>query len=309
LKISAPAPTIGLALGSGASRGWSHIGILRALDEAGIRPDIICGTSVGAMIGGAWLTGRLDALEEWVRGSTRTDVLRFFDLKFSQSGFVNTERLKNFLHDYVVAEDCRIETFGNRFLAVATELETGHEVWLQEGSMAEAIRASMAMPGLFAAVRDGDRWLVDGGLVNPVPVSACRALGADVVIGVNLNSDIIGKWRKRAEAAAEREAVGLLGSFKKQAREYRSSLFPGSGDKDAPPGLLYGVSSAIYIFQDRITRSRLEADPADVIIEPKVGDIGLLEFHRAADAIAIGEEAVDLVIDELSRLLETRRSA
>lgn len=282
---------------------------MRALEDAGIRPDIICGTSVGAMIGGAWLTGRFDALEEWVRGSSRTDVLRFFDLKFSQSGFVNTERMKRFLQDYVVVDDCRIERFGNRFLAVATELETGHEVWLQQGSMAEAIRASMAMPGLFPAVRDGDRWLVDGGLVNPVPVSACRGLGADVVIGVNLNSDIVGKWRKRAEAAAEREAVGLLGSFRKQAREYRNSLFPGAGDRDAPPGLLYGVSSAIYIFQDRITRSRLEADPADILIEPKVGDIGLLEFHRAADAIAIGEEAVDAVIDDIRRLFADRQSA
>ena len=297
-------PTIGLALGSGASRGWSHIGVIRSLLREGIEPDIVCGTSVGAMIGGSWLTGRLDALQEWVLASTRTDVLRFFDLKFSQAGFVNTERMQGFLHRFAVPEDYRIEGLGRKFLAVATELETGQEVWLQRGPMAEAIRASMAMPGLFPAVRDEGRWLVDGGLVNPVPVSACRALGADIVIAVNLNSDIIGKWRKRAEATAERETVGRLRGFTKQAKEYASSLLTQGGAPDGAPGLFYSVSSAIYIFQDRITRSRLEADPADVVIEPKVGDIGLLEFHRARDAIASGERAVMAVIDELHAKIE-----
>lgn len=301
-------PTIGLALGSGASRGWSHIGVIRSLLREGIEPDIVCGTSVGAMIGGSWLTGRLDALQEWVLASTRTDVLRFFDLKFSQSGFVNNERMQRFLHEFAAPEDYRIEGLGRKFLAVATALESGQEIWLQGGPMAEAIRASMAMPGLFPAVRHEDRWLVDGGLVNPVPVSACRALGADIVIAVNLNSDIIGKWRKRAEAAAEKETVGRLRGFTKQAKEYASSLLTQGATHDGAPGLFYSVSSAIYIFQDRITRSRLEADPADVVIEPKVGDIGLLEFHRAGDAIASGEKAVNAVIDELHRAVTRARA-
>lgn len=296
-------PKLGIALGSGASRGWSHIGVLKALLRAGIEPDIVCGTSVGAMIGAAYLTGRLRDLEDWVLGSTRTDVLRFFDLKLSQAGFVNTERMKRFIFDYVAEDDLRIEDLPRKFIAVATELETGREVWLRDGLLSEAIRASIALPGLFPAVREGDRWLVDGGLVNPVPVSACRELGADVVIAVNLNSDIIGKRRRRAEAAAEKEAQGLLASFRRQAREVSNSIFPGNGEKQAPPGIIYTVSSSVYIFQDRITRSRFETDPADVIVEPKVGDIGLLEFHRAAEAIGKGEEALAGVLDEIRRKL------
>ena len=175
-------PKLGLALGSGASRGWSHVGVIKALLREGIEPDIVCGTSVGAIVGGSYVAGNLEKLENWVLGSTRTDVLRFFDIKFSQSGFVDTERLSWFLHKYVAAEDQRIEDMPKKYAAVSTNLDTGREVWFTEGLLADAVRASMALPGLFPAIRHEQRWLVDGGLVNPGPVSVCRALGADIVI-------------------------------------------------------------------------------------------------------------------------------
>ena len=299
--------TLGIALGSGASRGWSHVGVIDALADAGIEPDVVCGTSVGAMVGASYVSGRLEVLRDWVNRSTRTDVFRFFDIRPRSAGFVDMERFLAFLHDCVAPEDAAIESLEKTFAAVATDIDTGREIWCQEGSLAHAVRASMAMPGLFPAVRHESLWLVDGGLTNPVPVSVCRALGADVVIGVNLNADIIGKHRRRAEAAAvsaEAAKDGVLGSLRKQAREYSSSLFPNGSASDTPPGLFYVIPSSINIFQDRITRSRLVGDPADVLISPKVGHIGILEFQRAGEAMQIGRDAAEAVMRDIRRLVD-----
>ena len=298
---------IGLALGSGASRGWSHVGVINALIRAGVEPDIVCGTSVGAMIGGAYVAGNLDRLSDWVLRSSRSDVYRFFDIKFSQAGFVNDERMYRFLHNYVVAEDLNIADFPKPFVAVATDLYTGREVWFRKGNAARAIRASMAMPGLFPPVRIEEQWLVDGGLVNPVPVSACHALGADIVIAVNLNSDILSKRFRKTTATKEtpaHEEAGVLRSLKQQAIDYSSSLFSRDEEKDESPGLFSAISSSINIFQDRITRSRLAGDPADVMISPRLGDIGLLEFGKAEEAMREGEECVDRAMTQIQHALE-----
>jgi NTE family protein len=300
-------PRIGLALGSGASRGWSHIGVIKALLQAGIEPDIVCGTSVGAMVGGSYVAGNLQKLEDWVLGSSRTDVYRFFDIKFSQAGFVNDDRMNRFLHSYVAAEDMNIEDLPKPYVAVATDLDTGREVWFREGGVSRAVRASMAMPGLFPSVRHGDRWLVDGGLVNPVPVTACRALGADVVIGVNLNTDILGKRNRKTTVTtvtSAQEEEGLLRSLKQQARDYSSSLFSRVDQRNVPPGLLSAISSSINIFQDRITRSRLAGDPADVLISPRLGDIGILEFGKAAEAMKEGQECVHNAMNQIHYALK-----
>jgi len=301
LNNSSRPPVTGLALGSGASRGWSHIGVIKALLAARIELDIVCGTSVGAMVGGAYVAGNLDELERWVLGSSRLDVLQFLDIKFSQAGFINIERLNRFLQAHVAAADVRIEKLHKKYLAVCADLDTGREVWRKEGGLTDAIRASMAMPGLFPAVRDNQRWLVDGGLVNPVPVTACRALGADVVIGVNLNSDIVGKRIKRQKSVALKKDEGVLGNLKKQAREYSGSLFAQDYDEESPPGLLDTISSSINIFQHQITSSRLASDPADVLISPKLGDIGILEFQRAAEAIKKGEDCANSAMAEIRR--------
>jgi NTE family protein len=305
--VATPAPTtrIGLALGSGASRGWSHIGVIKALLKEGIEPDVICGTSVGAIIGGSYVAGNLDKLEKWVLGSTRSDVLRFFDISISKSGFVDSDRLNWFLTNYVAADDTNIEALSKKFAAVSTNLDTGREVWFTEGKLTDAVRASMAMPGLFPAVRIDHRWLVDGGLVNPVPVSTCRALGADIVIAVNPNSDIIGKRNDRKEKPAPREANGMLGSIRQTAKEYSESIFPNRTNKDATPGLFYAIANSVNIFQDRITRSRLAGDPADVLITPRVAQIGMLEFHRAEEAISEGELCVSNALSQVKRLIES----
>jgi len=296
-------PKIGLALGSGASRGWSHIGVIKALLREGIEPDVVCGTSVGAIIGGSYVAGNLEKLEGWVLGSTRTDVLRFFDINLSQSGFVDTVRLSWFLHSYVAAGDQRIEDMPKKYAAVSTNLDTGREVWFMEGLLADAVLASMALPGLFPAVRNDHRWLVDGGLVNPVPVTVCRALGADIVIAVNLNSGIIGKHNNGTPEAIPADDRSVLSSIKQQAREYSNSIFPNHHEKDEAPGLFYAIANSVNIVQDRITRSRLAGDPADVLLSPQLAHIGMLEFHRAAEAIEEGERCVQKALAEIREVV------
>ena len=305
---SSNAPKIGLALGSGASRGWSHIGVVKALLAAGIEPDVVCGTSVGAMVGASYAAGNLNTLEEWVLGSNRGDVLSFFNFKLARTAFVDIERLNWFLHSFVAAEEVQISELGKTYAAVCTDLSNGEEVWLTEGAVSDAVRASMAMPGLFPAEHHGDRWLVDGGLVNPVPVSTCRALGADIVIAVNLNSDILTRRNTRhvhpvrpehpQESAHE---DGFLKSLKRQTQEYSNSLFPPENHEEKPPGLFSTIAMSINIFQDQITRARHKADPADVIISPKVGDIRMLDFQRADAAIREGNACAQAALPEILR--------
>ncbi len=297
-------PKVGLALGSGASRGWSHIGVIDALVADGIEPDIVCGTSVGAMMGAAYVAGNLDGLREWVLGINRSDVYRFLDIKFSQTGFVDIERLDEFIHKYVVDAETEVGDLPKPFLAVATCLNTGQEVWSRGGNVAHWVRASMSLPGLFPPVHDEDRWLVDGGLVNPVPVAACRALGADIVIAVNLNADIVGKHLRNAKVASAEEEAGLVRYLKQQAKEYSGSLFSSDKPDVEPPGLMSVVSSSINIFQDRITRSRMAGDPPDFMISPHLSDVGLLEFGKAAEAMKTGKECVERVLPDIRRRIE-----
>lgn len=312
MNRSSGGPTIGLALGSGAARGWSHIGVLKALLRSGIEPDIVCGTSVGAMIGAAFAAGNLTRLEHWVLASTRSDVFGFFSIRMPQTAFVDMQRFEGFLHDYVAAHDVTIGSLPKAYAAVCTSLEDGQEIWLREGGLAHAVKASMAMPGLFPAVSDHDRWLVDGGLVNPVPVSTCRALGADIVIGVNLNADLLNRRNLQARTSPKSRSAttlrgGVLENLKKQAQGISGTLFSDNGNTDKVPGLFYSISKSIHIFQDQITRRRLETNPADVLIEPKVGDIGLLEFQRAGDAIEEGDARLVEALPRIQQLIEARQ--
>jgi len=303
LNQSGEFPKLGLVLGSGASRGWSHIGVIKALLSEGIEPDIICGTSVGAMIGACYLAGNLGKLERWVLGSTRTDVLKFFNVKLTRSGFVDSDRLNRFLYDYVADKDVQIEDLPRQFAAISTKLENGREVWFQEGNLTDAVRASMALPGLFPAVLKDNHWLVDGGLVNPVPVTTCRALGADVVIAVNLNSDIIGRHAVNKPESEKTKKKGVLHNLKQTTMEYSNSIFPDHDKEEEAPGLFTAITNSINIVQDRITRSRLAGDPAEVVISPRLAHIGMLEFHRAAEAIEEGEYCVQKAMQEIRKVI------
>lgn len=291
---------VGIALGSGSSRGWAHIGILRALAERGIEPDVVSGCSIGALVGAAYAIGTLDALEQWVRSLTMLEVARFLELNLSFNGFVDTERLEKFFRKHVFRKDERIENLKRTFATVATDLETGREVWFTKGPVLEAVWASIAMPGLFPPVHHEERWLVDGGLVNPVPVSLCRSLGAEIVIAVNLNGDILGKHLSQKQQLVE--DAGLIEQLKRKVKKYSSS---GQSDKTdlSPPALFSSLAASLNILQDRITRSRMAGDPPDLLLSPRLSHIGLLEFHRVNDAVQEGRACVMRASEELQRLL------
>ncbi len=282
---------IGLALGGGAARGWAHIGVLRALKEGGIEPDIIAGTSIGAVVGGCYIAGILDNLEAFARGLTRRRIFGLLDINLAGSGLISGNRLSKLL----AAElgDKRIEDLPRRFVCVATELSTGHEIWMSHGNLVESLHASYALPGIFQPVKIGNRWLVDGALVNPIPVSVCRALGANFVIAVNLSSDLFGRGTVVQDDGPEvsippeptKDMSASVVSGTDARKILRRQLV---GASDGPPGISSVMVEAFNIIQDRISRSRLAGDPPDLMINPKLGRIGLFEFHRAAEAIDAG---------------------
>ncbi len=283
---------IGLALGGGASRGWAHIGVINALSELDIHPEIVCGCSIGAIVGASYVAGNLESLEYWVRSLNKVGLARFFELNLSLNGFVDKERLHEFFLQHVCREQQTIEELATKFASVATDLETGREIWFTSGSLIDAVWASISLPGLFPPYQDQGRWLVDGGLVNPVPVSVCRALGAERVISVNLNGDIVGRHFVGNKDTGEPETVNILDRFSKAVGKYAAS-----------PGLFDAIAGSINIAQDRITRSRLAGDPPDIMLAPKLSNIGLLEFYRAEEAMQEGRDCVRRLLPEIRHVL------
>ena len=295
---------IGLALGGGSARGWAHIGVLRALNEAGIHPDIIAGTSIGAVVGGCYVAGELPALEQFARDLTRRKVLGFLDFNFSGSGLITGQRLCNVLEARL--KGVVIEELSKRFVAVATEIGTGHEVWLSRGRLVDAMRASYALPGIFRPVAINGRWLFDGALVNPVPVSVCRALGARYVIAVNVNWDTSGRGTvvPHLEAAAAEEAPpepeqGVIARNGRAMKKLlQRQVF---GRTHNGPGISRVMMEAFNIVQDRIARSRLAGDPPDIVISPRLPAFGLFDFHRAEELIECGVAAAKREIADISQ--------
>lgn len=297
---------IGLALGSGSARGWAHIGVIRALEEEGIKPDVIAGCSIGSLVGAAYAGGHLDILEKWVTRLSFLDVVRLLDVRMS-GGLIEGDSLMSSFRDKIA--QLNIEELPLAFAAVATDLNNGREVWLQKGSLPAAVRASLALPGLFSPVKLESHWLVDGGLTNPVPVSLCRAMGADVIIAVNLNSDIVGKHlRKKSEQAEQRDLFSqMLDSISDSLKDTRMSQWLQSVEKKSKtPGLFEVMASAINIMQDRITNSRMAGDPPDVLLSPRLGKLGLLEFDRAEEAIAEGYDSAKRQLPAIQHALENR---
>ncbi|WP_457798011.1 patatin-like phospholipase family protein [Methylocystis sp. S23] len=291
---------IGLALSSGVARGWAHIGAIRALQRLGIPFDIVAGSSAGAFVGACYLAKELDALEQWTLSLTRRRIFRYIDLHFRRGSLLSGNRIVEEMRSLLGAR--RVEDLQGAFVGVATDLVTGHEIWLQHGGLVDAVRASIGLPGLLPPVKSGGRALADGALVNPLPVAPCRALGADLVIAINLNTDIIGKMR--GTALSPRTAIGfdplVLGVQDSAVADEAPPFFRQEANQES----LFGVmTTSLSIMQDRLTRSRLAGDPPDVHITPRVGHIGLLEFERAAEAISEGELSVHRKQDELMDLL------
>ena len=312
---------IGLALGGGVARGWAHIGVLRTLEAAGIVPDIVVGTSIGSVVGGCYVANELDELEDFARSLTRRKVLGYLDFNFAGSGLITGQRLNDRLD--VKLRDLSIEKLSRRFVAVATEIGTGHEVWLSRGKLVDAMRASYALPGIFKPVEINGRWLFDGALVNPIPVSVARALGARYVIAVNINADLSGRGSMAPIMSDHRDdriaAVPTVADVV-AATDDASSLLTRNGralkkmlqrqlfgPSDSGPGISTVMTEAFNIVQDRIARSRMAGDPPDAVIAPRVGDLSLFDFHRADEMITRGENATKRVLDEIQREIEFMR--
>lgn len=316
-------PVIALVLGGGAARGWAHIGVIHELESMGIEPDMVVGTSVGSVVGGAYASGNLQPFEDWISSLGRVDIIRLLDAKMTGGGFLQGNSLMAAIEKRI--GNPNIEDLGIPFACVATELDTGREVWLREGSLLDACRASIALPGMFAPSRfKDDKLLVDGGLVNPVPVSLARAMGGEVVIAVNLNGDLIGRHffvhREEAEvsdedserALAEIEdkdsmiakwAAKMKAGFGVRLDSYISSL---RKEESPDPGLFDVIAGSIDIMQDRITRSRMAGEPPDIHITPLLSHVGLMDFDRSKECIEEGRAATrreSLEIKKLARAL------
>jgi NTE family protein len=304
-------PRIGLALGSGAARGWAHIGVLQALAKADIRADIITGTSMGAVVGGSFAAGKLAELEAWGRSLTKRRMLAFMDFHIGGSGLMAGDKLRNLLAREL--GETTIEDLPIAFAAVATELGTGHEIWLTGGRLVDAMRASYALPGIFDPVRLSGRILMDGALVNPVPVTVARALGADLVICVNLNGDISARGSTIPAHSAGPDAplapeldIQPTGSWLHSitgAAQAMRGLVGRAAPTPHGPGLAGVMMDAFNITQDRISRSRLAGDPPDVMISPRLAKIGLFDFHRAEEAITAGRLATERVIEDVREVV------
>jgi NTE family protein len=310
---------IGVVLGAGAARGWAHIGALQELAALDIKPDIVVGASVGAVVGGCFAAGKLDQLETFTRSLTKRRVFGLIDFSFNGGGLIGGDRLRQRLEESMGA--LTIEELPLQFASVATEIATGHEIWLKRGPLVEAMRASYALPGIFEPVRLGGRWLIDGAIVNPVPISVARAMGADQVIAINIAADGFGRGTAiqnpehhdhavaadliEAVAPAQRSA-GMIDSLRQRTGLFRRQIAsPGPG----APGMAQVMVDAFNITQDRIMRSRLAGDPPDVMVTLRVGKIGLFEFHRAEELIALGREAVRKAAPEILEAADQTRPA
>lgn len=291
-------PNIALALGSGIARGFAHIGVLRALRKHGFVPDMIAGTSIGAVVGGAYLAGKLNVLEDWALSLNRKRIVSYLDFKMGSGGLIKGQKILDLLSENV--GDMCIEDLDRKFVALATDMVTGHEVWLRDGYIRDALRASFSLPGVFPPMKVGKQFLIDGALVNPVPVSVCRAQNPKMTIAIDLNADLISRNLSKTENIPKAAGFDIKEMRKDKKLGIMNMFSRKIFDRDPNNPSVFGVMvSSLGIILDRTTRSRLAGDPPDVHIKPRVGHIGLMEFDRAQELIIEGEAVVERMLPEL----------
>ena len=311
-------PKIGVALGMGAALGWAHIGIIRALQDENISIGAVSGCSMGSVVGGALAAGKLDILEEWAKSLSIVRVGKYLDVglhSITGKGLLQGEKIMDTFAQEV--GDLNIENSPLPLGIVATDLMTGEEVRFLEGSMVEASRSSISVPGLFAPHYYRDRWLVDGGLVNPVPVDVCRELGADVVIAIDvLNSDVEAMWEARRNkpsaltqyvdhAMAHSLMPDLAKPFWKKARDWVHHK-TARVDHTQPPKLYDTLDAALNIMERVVMQRRFEDSPPDILVRPPLHDLRVYDFHRAEDAITIGYDAMKKAMPEVRKIIESQ---
>jgi NTE family protein len=303
-------PRIGVALGSGGARGWCHIGALKALAEEGVEPDIVAGCSMGALVGAAYVAGKLDALEEWARALTWRKMTGFLDVSLASGGLIEGKRIVSFLSG--LQDDAPIESLAKPFTAIASDMATGREIWLQSGPVLGAVRASIALPGIISPTKLDGRWLLDGGMTNPVPVSACRAMGADIIIAINPNANVLEPHARKPMAKKDENGGALSGDvFDKMfeslpvgIRQSVKAITPRILKKGESPSYFDVISSSIDIMTSQILRSRLAGEPPHVMIGPRLAHMSVLEFNRAEEAIEEGRDKAKKAMPLLREYLQ-----
>ena len=313
---------IGLALGSGSARGLAHIGVIRALNDAGIHIDCVAGTSIGAAIGAVYASGKLDSMQDAYLAMDWKKIAYFFDVVFPKSGIIDGKKVADFMREYVPSE-C-IEELPLPFKAVATELNSGEEVVLETGDVIDAVRASISVPGMFTPVRRNGRVLVDGGLVNPVPVNVARAMGADIVIAVDINHGIVEGKAPAPKAKSQPDTDVLQSLSLLRSEPYRSAMeriekglrslesnptliqIRAWLAEESLPNIFEVLLSSINIMETQITSTRLQIEPPELLIQPPLGSVRFLEFNRAEEIISIGYETTRQQLDRLPSDFFTR---
>ena len=305
-----PPGKVGLALGSGSARGWAHIGVIKALAEADVRVDYVAGASIGALVGAVYASGNINSLEEVVLQLDWKKIVYFFDVVFPKSGLIDGDKVADFIRGHVGERN--IEDLPLPFCAVSTDLATGKEIIIKEGDIIEAVRASISVPGIFTPFKKDDMTLVDGGLVNPVPVSAAREMGADFVIAVDLNHDIVVKKTiapSHKNMNSDKEPVKtlpeknkILNALNKRIRAIDiptlTQIRQWMRMEDPLPNIFEVLVTSINIMETQITATRLRSEPPDLLIQPKLGHLKFLEFNRAKEAILEGYNETKLSLYE-----------
>jgi NTE family protein len=292
-------PKIGIALGSGGARGWCHIGVIRALEALGVRPDVVAGTSIGALVGAAYAGGRLDALEDWVRALTPPGFLKLMDVSLRSGGLVEARQIEVMLKEIGLPD--QIEDLDLPFTAVATDMQTGREIWLDRGPTYPAVRASVGIPGVMSPLNYENRWLLDGGLTNPVPVSPLRAMGAEVLIAVNPNAKERGRiWRPKEPEPRS----NWIASMVPEGLHEIFGIDPDAARPGAKPGYFDVLSAAIDVMTDTIARTRMAGEPPDILLNANFTDLTVLELYRGAEAIAEGKRMVEAQADRVRGICE-----
>ncbi len=281
---------IGLALGSGSARGLAHIGVLRALQEAGIGIDIIAGTSIGALVGAVAAAGKLDALADTFRALDWRRMAALFDPVLPRSGLIDGAAISAMLREHIASTS--IESLALRYAAVATNIASGAEVVIGQGDVIEAVRASIAIPGILTPVRWQGQVLADGGLVNPVPVNVARRLGATTLIAVDLNHGIVPGKNLQPIRRRPARLPGWAQPLRQGLRDLRARLrLREAPTADPLPSIFEVLLASINIMEARITETRLALDRPDLLIQPPLGHIRILDFDRAEEIIEIGYQA------------------
>ncbi|SMG39508.1 patatin-like phospholipase family protein [Dethiosulfovibrio salsuginis] len=279
--------SIGLALGGGAARGCAHVGVLRAFQEKGITLSCVAGTSIGAMIGAVYASGGLDHLEALLLELDPLHLLAYFDVVFPHSGLVDGRKVTELLRE--ILGDRSFKDLSMPFAAVATDIRDGREVAISSGDVIDAVRASIAVPGVFTPFMSGEAVLVDGGLVNPVPVNVARSLGADFVVAVDLNRYVVeSKQDVRCERPLSYRKGQDLSLGNRILEEIRALVEDGSRSRPKPPNIVDVIVTSINIMETSITQSRLKTDPPDLLLAPRLGNVRFMEFFKAKEAMEAG---------------------